>query len=166
MESTRSRHGGANVRVPPPLVFGAAILAGWCLHRFVFALPVPGGELLRRTLTATTGLAGLLLILLAHIRFSSTGQDPRPWKPSPALIGRGPYRYSRNPMYLAMVLLVCGVGFALDTLWMVILAGPALAAVHHTAVLKEEAYLLETFGESYADYVARTPRYLGWWRRF
>lgn len=162
MNSTQSRDGGANVRVPPPLTFGAAVVVGWCLDRFVFALAVPLENTQRSFATAIVGLAGLVLILLAQVLFSGSGQDPRPWKPSPSLIARGPYLFSRNPMYLSMVLLTCCVGFALNTLWIIILSAPALLGVHHTAVLREEAYLLESFGDSYRQYMTRVPRYLGW----
>jgi len=162
MKNTQSKHGGANVRVPPPVIFLVGILAGALLNRFVHAFPVPTGETVRVVTAAGAGLAGLAVIFSAQVLFRRTGQDPRPWKPTPELVERGPYRCSRNPIYLAMVLVQCSVGLALDDFWIVILSLPALLGVHFTAVLPEERYLLASFGESYAGYMARVPRYLGW----
>jgi protein-S-isoprenylcysteine O-methyltransferase Ste14 len=158
----QSKHGGANVRVPPPLFFVVGIATGWALQHYVAALPLasnPQGALIA---AAVTGVAGLALIVAALGLFKRTGQEPEPWKPSPELIGRGPYRFTRNPMYVGMFLLQCAVGFGVNNAWIVLLAPLALLGVHFAAVLPEERYLTDKFGASYSQYVARTARYFGW----
>lgn len=162
MNRIESKKGGANVRMPPPLVFIFGMAAGWALDTYVRRLPVPIGETFGRLAAAVAALAGLLLILSALVLFRRTGQDPQPWKPSPELIGQGPYRFSRNPIYLGMLLLQCGVGFAFDSLWIVLWSAPSLLGVHFAAVLPEERYLAHRFGEGYRRYAATTARYLGW----
>jgi protein-S-isoprenylcysteine O-methyltransferase Ste14 len=151
---------GAHVRFPPPLVFLGAILFGVACEYVVVPAPVPVG----RAISATGGLlvlvTGLGLIASARIRFTRTGQDPMPWTPSPALILSGPYRFIRNPMYLGVTLVEIGIGLAANNLWIALLAFPALLAVHFIAVLPEEKYLSEKFGESYQAYRARVGRYL------
>ncbi len=103
---------------------------------------------------------GLALGASALGLFRRMGQDPRPWEPSPDLIFQGPYRLSRNPMYLSMALLQTSVGLFIDSLWVVLLWIPALVVVHYTAVLPEEKYLSERFGDAYQKYAASVRRYL------
>lgn len=76
-----------------------------------------------------------------------------------ALVVSGPYRHSRNPMYLAWVLLHAGIGTAAGSGWTA-LTLPAAALLVHREILGEERRLVEEFGSLYADYAARTPRYL------
>lgn len=152
---TQSRQGGARVRIPPPFWFAAAILAGTLLPGFRFRAGVLGAIL------GIAAIAACLLLGLSAIGwFRRTGQDAKPWTPSPELIIRGPYRYTRNPMYLGMTLAVLGVAILAGRPWMALLAFCALAATHFTAVLPEERYLAEKFGGPYLDYKARVRRYL------
>lgn len=160
MIDLQSRHGGANVRIPPPLAFLTGVATGWALQHYAAALP-PASSNTALIGSVVTGVAGLALILAALGLFKRTGQEPEPWKPSPELIGRGPYRFTRNPMYVGMFLLQCAVGFGVNNAWIVLLAPVALLGVHFIAVLPEERYLADKFGSSYSQYLARTPRYLG-----
>jgi protein-S-isoprenylcysteine O-methyltransferase Ste14 len=122
--------------------------------------PVPVG----RAISAVGGIlilmAGLGLIASARLLFSHTGQNPIPWKPSPELILKGPYRFTRNPMYLGVTLFEVGLGLAVNNLWISLFAAPALLTVHFIAVLPEERYLSDKFGESYRAYLAKVRRYL------
>ncbi len=79
---------------------------------------------------------------------------------TPSLIVEGPYRFSRNPIYLAMTLGQIGLGLLLDNGWIVALSAASLIAVHFIAVRPEEAYLLDRFGEPYRRYLATVRRYL------
>jgi protein-S-isoprenylcysteine O-methyltransferase Ste14 len=105
-------------------------------------------------------LGGIWLIADAWKLFRRTGQDPAPWKPSPELVFSGSYRYTRNPMYLGLTSIQVGVGMVLNNLWVSLLAGLALLTVHFIAVLPEESYLSEKFGESYRAYMIKVRRYL------
>jgi protein-S-isoprenylcysteine O-methyltransferase Ste14 len=161
MSDVVNRQGGANVRVPPPLVFVAGMVLGWLLGRHVHAFPLPLGRDLRMVLAVAALLGALGLLGSALGLFARSGQAPEPWKPTPSIVAAGPYRFTRNPMYLGMLLLQVAVGLWRDNAWIVLLAGPALAAVHVLAVLPEERYLRHKFGESYERYMATVPRYLG-----
>src|SRR5262245_45568331 len=124
---------GARVRVPPPLVFLALLLGGVGLQRLH---PLLHGIAPLRWLGAALCVGALTMGIFARHWHKRTGQDPAPWKPSPELILRGPYKFSRNPMYAGMLLIQLGFGLALDNLWIVILGPLALAVVHFTAVLR------------------------------
>jgi protein-S-isoprenylcysteine O-methyltransferase Ste14 len=140
--------------VPPPAVFAAAILIGAFL---------PG---LRPSVWSSAPAGAVLLMLGVALVgwsvgwFRRSGQDPRPWMPSPELILRGPYRFSRNPMYVGMTLITIAIGGLLARGWIALLAPVALLVVHRWAVLPEEAYLTAKFGEPYLAYKAKVRRYL------
>ena len=103
---------------------------------------------------------GVSLVVSARILFKRTGQSPIPWKPTPELLLRGPYRFTRNPMYVGVTLFVIGLGLVLNNLWISLFAAPALLVVHFIAVLPEERYLAAKFGESYRSLFAQVRRYL------
>ena len=151
---------GAEVRVPPPLFYLAAMLAGGALDRWLLPLPMGSGAQVRIGAGVIAGLAGLIFMVPALSRFRATGQNPKPWKPSPELIERGVYRFSRNPMYLGLGLVQVGLGLGLDNLWIVLMTLPAIAAVHVMAIRPEESYLEECFGDGYRDYKSRVRRWL------
>jgi protein-S-isoprenylcysteine O-methyltransferase Ste14 len=157
--SPRSRHGGPNVRVAPPLVFVGFILAGVALQ---FALPIRAhaGWLTRAIAGVVLVGSAFGLVVWAGRGFRRIGRTPEPWIPSSSLILEGPYRFSRNPMYVGMTCAQVGIGAALDNGWVVLLAAPALLVVHLVAVRPEERYLEETFGEGYAALKKRVRRYL------
>jgi protein-S-isoprenylcysteine O-methyltransferase Ste14 len=157
--TVHAKHGGANVHLPPPLVFLGAILVGVALQYFVpvaLGLPLP----LRILAGSAVAVAGLGLGGWAFGLFKKSGQDPAPWMPSPSLVAQGPYRFSRNPMYVGMTSLVAGLGLALGNPWMIGLAAVALGVVHFTAVLPEERYLTEKFGADYEQLRKSVRRYL------
>jgi protein-S-isoprenylcysteine O-methyltransferase Ste14 len=109
---------------------------------------------------AVVTLAGVALIGSAIGLFRRSGQDPAPWKPTPNLVFRGPYRFTRNPMYVGMTAVQVGIGLFVDSLWVIGLAAVSLLVVHLIAVLPEEKYLAEKFGAPYEDYLRRVRRYL------
>jgi protein-S-isoprenylcysteine O-methyltransferase Ste14 len=83
-----------------------------------------------------------------------------PLLPATTVVTRGPFRYSRNPLYLSLALLFLGVSFAMSTWWGVIVAVPVLLVMHYGVVLREERYLEEKFGDVYRQYRGRVRRYL------
>lgn len=159
LSGVRSKHGGANVRFPPPLVFLGLMGGAEVAFRWGWPLAVPLAAWPRVIVGVSLGLAGISMVLAAHRWFRRTGQNPAPWRPSPELVLQGIYRYTRNPMYIGMSLLQVGIGIARGNGWIAALAPMALAIVHVIAVRPEEAYLTETFGESYARYTATVRRY-------
>lgn len=70
------------------------------------------------------------------------------------------YRFTRNPMYLGMTCIQAGLGLAVNNLWITFLAPFSLLAVHFLAVMPEEKYLTDKFGDSYRAYLRKVRRYL------
>jgi len=160
MGDATDARGGARVKLPPPLVLLAIIGAGVGLRYLVAPPPLPGGRAVQFAVGGALVALALAIGGSAFGLFKKSGQDPAPWKPSPSLVLQGAYRFTRNPMYVSMTLSVIGLGFALDDLWLVIGAALFLIIVHYTAVLREEAYLDEKFGDEYRAYKKKVRRYL------
>src|SRR5262245_9849426 len=150
---------GANVHVPPPLVFLGFTLLGVALGYAAGPIPFPA-TFWTRLVGIVVLLAGLAMIASARRLFTRTGQIPAPWKPTPELIFGGPYRFTRNPMYVGITCVQIGLGLAVGNPWISLLAPVALLTIHFIAVVPEETYLAEKFGRSYHEYCARVRRYL------
>lgn len=138
-----------------------AILLGIALHELVLPLPLGlASPAIRVGAGLFCGLTGLLFIGLAVIHFRRTGQNPRPWTPTPELIREGIYGLTRNPMYVGLALIQVGIGVAIDNLWVIVMVLPALAILDRLAVRPEEVYLERKFGKSYRRYRDRVRRWL------
>ncbi len=157
---TRSGRDRAAVRVPPPLVFVLVVAAGFFLHRSLQPLPLGLPDGLRKAASAVTLLSGAGLLAWSLTLFLRSGQDPAPWKSTPEMIFKGPFRFSRNPMYLSMALLQIAAGLWYSNSWILGLLPLALFCVYRTAIRHEEAYLESKFGDSYREYKAEVRRWI------
>ena len=142
----------------PPLIYAMAIVAGLALD-WLWPLPaLPRG--------LGYGLGGLLIIIAVLLavwalpQFRRLGTNVSVHQPSTALITTGPYRLTRNPLYVALALIQGGIGIVAGTLWIVVLLAPALWVVRNGVVQREERYLERKFGQAYLDYKARVRRWL------
>ena len=108
-------------------------------------------------------LAGALVLLYGVWRFAAEGRGtPSPTAPTEALVVAGPYRYVRNPMYLAVGAIILGQVFLFLMPGIVIYAAAFVVAVVSFVTWYEEPTLLRTFGADYEAYKAAVP---GWWPR-
>lgn len=146
------------VHIPPPLFYVAAIAGGAALRHYV---PLTIGWGVPRLIAALLFVVMFLLLLLWtfgwFLRYRTT---VIPNRPAHALILDGPFRFTRNPLYLAMALLTIGAGLWLNTWWVLILLLPAIAAVDRLVIAREEAYLQRRFGAEYDAFMARVRRWL------
>ena len=85
--------------------------------------------------------------------------DPN-YGPVLALVNVGPYRFSRNPLYLAMSIALLGVGLASNTYWTLLLLPLAMAYMHFYVILLEERHLERLFGDEYLAYKSRVRRWI------
>lgn len=122
-----------------------------------FTMPTP----LRYWIGALIVLGGFFgLGLWSVVLFRRSGQNENPWKPTPQIVERGPYRITRNPMYLQMVLGCVGFAVILANLWILILTPVGAWLLQRFAILPEEAYLEGKFGDAYLSYKRRVRRWL------
>lgn len=152
----------AAVRVLPPAVPLIVILLGILLNRLWpldvgFELPTPERYWLGALIVAGAIVAlGLWPVIL----FKRSGEDPNPWKPTSQIVQSGPFRYSRNPMYLQLVLVCIGFALMLGNLWILLLTPSAAFVLQRYAILPEERYLEAKFGEEYLAYKRRVRRWI------
>jgi len=147
---------GPGVRVPPPVMVAGAIAAAWVLMR---VLPVPLGAPLPG-LGALVLFMGLALIGWAILVMVRAGNDPRPDKPDAALVEAGPFRFSRNPIYLGFLLAAVGMALRWGDLWGWIAVAASHFVLDRLVIVKEEAYLATRFGAAYEGYKGRVRRWV------
>lgn len=142
----------------PPLVYLAAIVIGSALE-LAWRLPF-----LPRILAVPLG--AVFVVAAAALFFGSVGKlraagTPVPGnQPTSVIVRAGPYRFSRNPIYLAFSLLHLGIAFWVNGLWLVATLIPALAVMAYVVIPREEQYLERTFGAGYLDYKNSVRRWL------
>lgn len=152
----------AAVRVFPPAIPLATILAGIALGQL---WPIELGFEPPRSVRWWIGgllaaAAVLVLGLWSVLLIRRSGQSENPWKPTTRIIEQGPYRLSRNPIYLQMVLVCAGVAIALWNPWILLLTPLCAWLLQRLAIVPEEAYLERRFGDAYRDYRRRVRRWL------
>jgi protein-S-isoprenylcysteine O-methyltransferase Ste14 len=153
--------GTAGVIVRPPLLFLTALLLGVLSDRLLpLQFPVPGIDLVHWVIAGSLILIGLA-IAAAGIRNFSRARTPVPTnEPTRALMTTGIHGWTRNPIYLGMFLVYGGIGIAMRSPSILILALPLAIAIRYGVVAREEAYLERRFGDTYRDYKARVHRWV------
>ena len=152
---------GDRVRFPPPLAFIGALLLGFALH-LIFPLPLTRSLKSEHLLSLGGGVLvamAAVLVVSAAICFRLARTSPGFHRPSSALITSGPFRFSRNPVYLAGALLHCGLPLLANALWPLVLLPPALVVVN-ALIRREESYLAQRFGSDYEAYRRRVRRWI------
>lgn len=149
---------GPGVLVFPPVLFGTTLLAGIALQ---WARPLRFWEARawRSILGAGLVVAGISLARWGERTMQRAGTEVRPDRPSSAIVDQGPFRYTRNPLYLGVNLMFLGAAFLGNAAWFFLLLLPMDLVLHFGVVRREERYLEEKFGENYRSYRGRVRRY-------
>jgi protein-S-isoprenylcysteine O-methyltransferase Ste14 len=142
----------------PPLIYGASIASGLAFH-WMWPRPLLSGMALG-ALGSALIVASLLLFGASVQRFRAAGTPVPARKPTTAIVRTGPYRFSRNPIYLAFSLLQLGIAVWVNSWWLVATLAAAIAIVHYVVIPREERYLETRFGAEYRDYEASVRRWL------
>ena len=153
-----AEHDTPGVLAPPPVIYLPALLLGLVLDA-VWPIGFVRG-LLRYLVGGGLILVSGLTISFVWRGFRRARTTFSPMQPSTAIITTGPFRYSRNPAYVALTLLCVGLGVVLDNPWILVLLLPAVLLVHFGVVRREERYLERRFGEEYRRYKASVRRWL------
>ena len=145
-------------RFPPPVIYGLPAAAGVAIDLAV-PLPVLPHEA-ALALGAVGVVFGVAVFGWAGRTMFAAGEHPHPDRPTGAIVSGGPYRFSRNPLYLAMTLFAAGVALLVNSGWGLALVVPSVVATHYWAIAPEERYLEGRLGEEYRAYRARVRRWL------
>jgi protein-S-isoprenylcysteine O-methyltransferase Ste14 len=156
-ERTRTEDRGPDIIAPPPLLYAGPWLAGFVLDLLLPLHRLPSARRLAGLPFLAAGIA-LAIWFLLTMRRAGTPVDPR--EATTALIQTGPFRYTRNPAYVAFTLTYLGVSLLAGARWPLILLPAVLVIVDRGVIRREERYLVERFGPDYREYRLRIRRWL------
>src|SRR2546422_9317045 len=148
----------SGVPIAPPLLFVLPIIAALALEWVVPTSFLHGA--FRWILGAIFFLAGVALNIAGFVTQKRAGTDPIPFNPSRRIVAHGPYRFSRNPMYVGLALWTLGIAFLVDCACMLLAVPIGLVLIDRLAVTREERYLERKFGEGYLNYKRRVRRWI------
>jgi protein-S-isoprenylcysteine O-methyltransferase Ste14 len=156
MSKLQADHAG--VIAPPPLIYVGALGLGLLLQR---AAPIPFlpprvGRVIGACLIALNFLLGAPAAMT--MRRARTALNPM--QPTTAIVSSGPFRYSRNPIYLSFTILYAGIAFVANALWPLLLLPAVLVAMNRGVIEREEQYLQRKFGAEYTRYKDQVRRWL------
>ncbi len=162
-QTVESQAGGlksdtSGIRVPPPVYYVAAFLVGVVFELILPTSWPPVGVRLAAALLA--GGAWLALDGAAMVFFRRAGTSMVPMNPTTALVTSGPYRFTRNPMYVGMAFLYVALAFAFGVIWALVFLPIVIVVIDRFVIAREEPYLERKFGQAYRDYKARVRRWL------
>ncbi len=155
-----TQQSSSGVRIFPPVIHVIAIALGF-LVEWVVPVRIAGNGRWIALLAGCVllGTAVGLITWTATIMYRA-GTTPNPTRPTTALVIKGPFRVTRNPMYLAWEIICVGVGLAANALWPIVMAVPAAFVTRRLVIEKEERYLERKFGAEYKDYKTRVRRWI------
>lgn len=140
----------------PPMLFVIFVCAGAAIG---WAIPIE--------FSRTWGWAGLILLSLAFLidewalrLFKNAETNVAPNQPANTIVSDGPFKYSRNPMYVSFLLLYAGISFLTGKAGMLLLILPLFYMLDQKVIKPEEKYLTQKFGDTYLDYKAKVRRWI------
>jgi len=143
----------------PPLIWLMNAVISVLVHFFLIQLPIAS---YRASL-----VCGIVLLILAPtlalsalVTMKTAGTNVNPAKPALTIVRGGPFRFTRNPMYLALCLLQVALGFFLNDWITLLFVVPLALILHYGVVLREERYLTAKFGEPYLELKRDVRRWL------
>ena len=156
----RNRSDLPPIIAPPPLLFFACLIAG-CVADRVFPIRVFNWDWTARLLFGC--LFFVVSVLIAVISFrvlKNHGTPVDPARSTVTIVQDGPFRVSRNPLYLALLLSFLGLTVLMASFWLLVLLPVLFVLLHFGVVKPEEGYLEKKFGEEYRQYKARVRRWI------
>lgn len=149
----------AKVTFPPPFIYLGTLLVG-LLADWLLGISLSVSVTVRVAVLIVLLVAGSALLIAARTHFVRAETDVKPWKTSSAIVSRGIYAFTRNPMYLGMALIYLGLAIAFVSLSALVLLPLLFAAIQTQVIAREERYLEAKFGDEYRAYKARVRRWL------
>lgn len=148
------------VIAPPPFIYLVFLVAGWWLDQTLATPHFPIEDMARKGGALALIIGGLVLEFWASGLFQKAGTNVVPYKPATALVTEGPYRFSRNPMYVGFSITYLGLALGLQSPIAMALLAPCLLVMGWGVIAREERYLEAKFGQAYLDYKAKVRRWL------
>src|ERR1051325_5794835 len=150
----------AKIIAPPPLLAVACIAVALLARHYkplsLFSCTGPV------EIALGIGLCALAAIIIfsARRQMIAQGTHPNPYRPTQSIVVTSVYRFSRNPIYIAFLLVVIAFVFFANSLWFLVMAGVLCCVLHFGVVKREESYLSQKFGDAYREYCRQVRRWL------
>lgn len=149
------------IRFPPPFVFVAGYAAAWLLDRQLeFRIDGAGPGAVQQTIGVVALTAGLSVMFWGLVTFVLARTPVNPMRPARRLVTWGPFRFSRNPMYVGLAVAYVGLAVLLNQAWPLVLLPVVLVTIGRTVIPREERHLRAAFGQHYDRYASRVRRWL------
>ena len=155
---TSSKDSSPAVHVPPPLVYATGLALGLWMSAWIPSRWLPAAVCRAAGWTLIAG--ALVLVLPAFFGFFKARTTVRPDRPASSLVTSGPYRFTRNPMYVSLALLYAGVATLYQSVWAWSLLMVVVVYIDRRVIRPEEQYLEHRFGADYARYCAKVRRWM------
>ena len=149
----------ANVIIRPPIAWALAVLAALAL-RWLMPLPFMPAAAPAGWVGGAVFAIALALAAWAIATLTRAGSNVPTNMPTTTIVDAGPYRFTRNPIYLGMMVGLIGLAIAFDSLWLLVALMPFALVIRYGVVVREEAYLERKFGDVYRRYRSRVRRWL------
>lgn len=144
----------------PPLLTVVLIIAGLSAN-VAYPLPIMEDSVLRMTIGLSLAAGGILLMISAGYAFRSAEEQFSHNVPTSTVVSGGPYRFSRNPVYISLGLVVAALAFITNAGWLFItFHGIGYPVLHYFVVKPEEEYLKAVIGNAYYEYSSRVRRWI------
>jgi protein-S-isoprenylcysteine O-methyltransferase Ste14 len=150
---------GPNIRVPPLFLIGGFLIGLWI--ESVKRIQLVEGPSL--TLSRVGWVVTIVGFVIAHwgvLTFFLAGTTMFPFASASRLVRHGPYRFTRNPMYVGLTLAYIGIALIMNVGWPLVLLPLVLGGLDVFVIREEEKYLLRTFGDEYAAYKKQVRRWI------
>ena len=147
------------ILAPPPVLTALCIIAGYVADRFM-PLPVMYNRSVRLAIGVILFAGAIAIFLLALRQFTSQGEHPSPYEETHKLLDRGIYGRTRNPIYVAMLVVVLAVAAFTNSAWLFVSLVLDFLLLHFGVVKREERYLSRKLGAPYDDYRRRVRRWI------
>jgi protein-S-isoprenylcysteine O-methyltransferase Ste14 len=143
-----------------PVVYAVAVLLALVLHRINPLEIAPDWAMPGQGLGVLCAAAGVWLVAWGYAKLLRYRTALLSSSPTTHLVTSGPYRYTRNPVYLGYTLAMLGAGLVTGNLWMTVIAALTAVLTHAWIIRSEEKHLLARFGFEFECYCRRTRAWI------
>jgi protein-S-isoprenylcysteine O-methyltransferase Ste14 len=149
----------SNAVVRPPVALALAFLVGLAVQ-WLYPLPFLPRDFPSSWVGAAIFASGFVLVAWAFATMRGAGTRVETVEPTTVIVTSGPYRYTRNPIYVGMFIGLVGLTIGFDSLWIAIALLPFYLVIRYGVIAREESYLERKFGDVYRSYKSQVRRWL------
>ena len=146
------------LKITPPFYYLAGLLLGLALHLWIAPIDILSESKIDTQLGLLIAVLGVILFIWSTRTMARYGVDPR-FKPVRNIVTRGPFGFSRNPIYISFALVYFGIAVMYNTLWPILFLPFVISLVHYRVIVREESYMHNVFGDEYKSYRSKVRRW-------